>query len=116
MELLPDLYQSAVGLTFNGEVVSKQQMRVKEWTVIEITGGAAAFEQILAEIYEAVGEGVVWRGFTGPPQYYNYRLWVDYPAIVGDTGSFTVTDYEGPFSMEDSGTYQGQQGYYFIIE
>jgi hypothetical protein len=116
MEYLPELYKSAVDYPFAGEVVNKQQMRVKEWTVIEITSGAAPLKKILAEIYEAVGEGVVWRGFTGPPQYHNYRLWVDYPANVGYIGNFTVTGYKGPFSTEDSGKYQGQQGYCFTIE
>ena len=115
MEHLQDLYESAKEYPFTGKVVKKQRMRVKEWTVIEITSGAAPLKQVLAEIYEAVGEGVVWRGFTGPPQYDNYQLWVDYPANVGETGHFTVTGYEGPFSV-DSGMYQGQQGYCFIIE
>lgn len=115
MEHLQDLYESAKECPFTGKVVDKQQMNVKEWTVIEITSGAAPLKRVLAEIYEAVGEGVVWRGFTGPPEYTNYRLWVDYPANVGDTGDFTVTGYEGPFKV-DSGMYQGQQGYCFTIE
>ena len=115
MENLQDLYESAMGETFNGEVVNKQQMHEKEWTVIEITGYAAGLKGILAEIYEAVGEGQVWRGFTGPPDYPNYRLWVDYSADVVDNGNFRVTGYEGPFHV-DSGMYQGHEGYCFTIE
>lgn len=115
MEQLQGLYESTEGMSFTGEVVDKQQIVVKEWTVIEITDGGAALRGILADIYEAVGEGQVWRGFTGPPDYTNYRLWVDLDANVGDTGHYTVIGYEGPFRLE-GGAYSGQQGYCFQVE
>ena len=116
MENLQDLYQSAEGQTFNGKVVCYQQMQEKEWTVIEITGEGAGLEQILNAIYEAVGEGQVWRGFTGPPQYTNYWLWVDLKnAHVGTTRQFCVTRYEGPFPLP-GGDYECQEGYCFVVE
>ena len=115
MDNLKKLYQSAKGLTFTGEVVRHQQMREKEWTVIEITNDDEAFKEILGEIYRMVGEGQIWRGFTGPPDYHNYWLWVDLNLPVGVAGRFTVTGYNGPFRLSE-GEYQAQKGYCFMLE
>ena len=115
MASLGDRYQSAVGQTFFGKVVRQHTINEKEWTVIEIIGAADGLEHILSDIYREVGEDQVWRGFTGPPSYNSYRLWVDLSIDVGVTREFTVTGYEGPFYVS-SGDYQGHKGYCFTVE
>ena len=110
-----ELYQSAVGKTFHGKVVDHHNIRNgKVWTVIEITSVGSSLERILEKIYDK-GEGKVWKGFTGPPDFDNYRLWVEVKAEEGTTKKFTVTKYKGPFRVDDL-SYSRREGYCFIVE
>ena len=114
MELLiqlDTLYGSAVEVSFLGEVVGKQTMDKKEWTVIEIDG--VFFEQKLKNIY-SVGDGKVWKGFTGPPTYTNYRIWVPEPNSVY-TGNFKVVNWKRFDFTTPSRTYSLSVGYYFHV-
>lgn len=114
MANLGELYQSATGMTFDGEVVNHHNIRkTKVWTVIELTGGAQRLEKLLGKISQTAGERV-WKGFTGPPDYDRYRIWVELKADVGVCGSFTVTGYKGPFRVDDP-RYPQHNGYSFIV-
>ena len=115
MANLGELYQAATSMKFYGEVVDHHNIHnTKVWTVIEITGGAYYLEQLLGKIYQRAGERV-WKGFTGPPDYPNYRIWVELGADVGECGNFTVIGYSGPFHVDDP-SYPQHEGYCFIVE
>ena len=116
MPTLGELYESAAGKTFNGEVVDHHNIRNgKVWTVIEITGGSSSLKPILDKIHEKA-EGKVWKGFTGPPDGYNYyRVWVDLKEEEGVTGEFRVIGYKGPFRVDDP-SYSCHQGYCFVVK
>ena len=110
---LDKLYGSANGKTFSGEVVNHQTMYDKEWTVIEIDGGGS-FKQILERIHHK-GEGKVWKGFTGPPDYDSYRIWVELDADEGEARDFRVVGYNGPFHVKDR-NYSQHEGYCFKVK
>ena len=114
MEELNKLYGSAEGIMFRGEVLEPQTMYKKEWTVIEMRD-EIKFEIILDEIHRK-GDGKVWKGFTGPPEYENYRIWVQLPAREGDTGNFTVTGYKQFQFKTPSSEYTKGKGYYFQVK
>ena len=111
---MEELYKSAKGKTFYGEVVEPHQIHKKEWTVIEITGGASNLKKILKNIHP-LADGKVWKGFTGPPDYDNYRLWVELDIGEGVSKNFTVTGYKGPFRVADA-KYSHRKGYCFVVE
>ena len=106
-----DLYMSAIGQTFTGQVVQEHTINQKTWTVIEVTGGES-FKQILNQIY-MTWEGQIWKGFTGPPQYANYWLWVELQPVEV-AREFVVTGYTGPFQV-DLPVYMGHAGYCFNV-
>ena len=108
------LYDSAVGETFFGEVVRPHTINAKTWTVIEIAGGAESFESILSQIYET-WEGKIWKGFTGPPDYGNYRIWVELKEEEGVAREFRVSGRKGPFHVALP-SYTGHKGYCFIVQ
>ena len=114
MASLDQLYRSAIGKTFQGVVVDLHNIRGnKVWTVIQITWASPDLELILTLI-RASSEGMIWKGFTGPPEFPYYRLWVEPFVNIGTTGIFTVIDYVGPFFVEDF-NYTQHQGYCFIV-
>ena len=115
MASLDQLYRSAIGKTFHGEVVDLHNIRGdKVWTVIEITQASSGLEPILTQI-RASSEGKIWKGFTGPPEFPHYRLWVEPLVNIGTTGTFKVIDYKGPFYVADR-NYTQHEGYCFIVE
>ena len=115
MSSLGELYESAAGKTFYGEVVDHHNIRGgKVWTVIEISGGSSSLERILEKIHQKA-EGKVWKGFTGPPDNYNdYRVWVELKE-KGVSGKFKVVGYKGPFHVDDP-SYSRHEGYCFVVE
>ena len=119
MELLiqlDTLYGSAVEVSFLGEVVGKQIMHQKEWTVIEIRDGVF-FEQKLKNIH-SIGDSKVWKGFTGPPdnpRYTNYQIWVVPEPNSVYTGNFKVVKWKRFDFTTPSHMYSLSVGYYFHV-
>lgn len=116
MPNLGELYDSAKGKTFYGEVVDRHNIRGgKTWTVIEINDGSSSLERIFEKIHQKA-EGKVWKGFTGPPDgFYDYRVWVELKEEEGITRKFKVIGYKGPFHVDDT-SYSCHEGYCFVVE
>ena len=110
-----ELYESAIGLSFSGEVVEPHRIHEKTWTVIKITGGATKLESILSKI-EHKWEGKIWKGFIYHDRDETYRLYTDLREEEGFDKRFTVIGCKGPFKVHDKAKYLHQQGYYFKVK
>ena len=119
MVSIGEFYESLKGMTFNGSYIGDWPEHGKTWQMFDIQDGEPVITT-LQSIRALVGEGHVWRGFTGPEDSYcglpwSYRFFAKFEGSNNVSGKYQILDVQS-FPIPPNSGYTNNCGYAISIK